>query len=153
MTFYITAERHEGKAISMIRNLWEISRNYRLVIRQPEGSPQFFSRKEGKGKMSPSCCLVTTPGPLNNDAGDTGRLRGSFSKTNLNCTQASEKSTMLRFTQGGKTLTSPEQGLQTSKGRLSGRDPREIPDFRVMPQGKDATAPPVPSKQDKQTAA
>lgn len=123
MIFYSTAERHEGRAIPMSQNLWEISGNFRLVkssLNEGLISPQFISREGGKRKMSPSCCTVTPPRGLNNDSGDTGRLRGSFSKTNLNYTQASETRTMLRFTQGGKFLTFPRQGRQGSKERLSG---------------------------------
>lgn len=115
MIFYSTAERHEGRAIPMSQNLWEISGNFRLVkssLNEGLISPQFISREGGKRKMSPSCCSVTPPRGLNNDSGDTGRLRGSFSKTNLNYTQASEKRTMLRFTQGGNFLTFPRQGRQ-----------------------------------------
>lgn len=105
------------------QNLWEISGTTdwsQGSLNEGLLSPQFISRKEGKGKMFPSRCLVTPPGALNNDSGDTGRLRGSFSKTNINCTQASEKNTMLRFPQGGKPLASLKQAPQTSKGRLSG---------------------------------
>ena len=82
--------------------------------------PQFTSRKGAKGRRLLVAGRWHPQGLGIADARDTGRLRGSFSKTNRNCTRVSEHSTDAEVHTGWEIPRFSHQDQQTSKGRLFG---------------------------------